>query len=204
MEDPWIEEILEFWFGEGDPLQAFLARQDIWFKVDPAFDAALSRRFAKTLEAAIRGELDSWTASARGRLALILCFDQFSRNLFRGKPEAFAQDPAALALCLEGLERGTDAALTVPERAFLYMPLQHAEDLSVQELSVRSFERLAEGAPAAVRSHLEDFAAYAREHRDLIQRFGRFPHRNHVLGRESTPEEVAYLEQGGRTYGQGG
>jgi uncharacterized protein (DUF924 family) len=203
MEDPWIEEILEFWFGEGDPIQAFLARQEAWFKADPAFDAELGRRFGKTLEAAIRGELDPWKASARGRLALILCLDQFSRNLFRGKPEAFAQDPAALALVLEGLERGTDAALSVPERAFFYMPLQHAEDPSIQELSVRSFERLAEGAPAAIRSHLEGFAAYARGHRDIIARFGRFPHRNRVLGRESTPEETAFLSGGGPTFGQG-
>ena len=125
-----------------------------------------------------------------------------SRNIFRGKPEAFAQDDRALALCKEGLDLGDDRRLSLCERTFFYMPLEHAEDADVQRLSVHLFERLAEEAPERWRSVLLENARYARDHRRIIDEFGRFPHRNAVLGRASTPAEEAYLAGGARRFGQ--
>jgi len=176
------EEVLTYWF-EGGP-----DRTARWFGAGPATDAEVRRRFGDTLERAARGELDEWAATPRGRLALVVVLDQFSRNVHRGTARSFAQDSRALALCLEGLGRGEDRALAPVERAFFYMPLQHAEDAGVQERSVACFERLAAEAP-----DVAGFLDYARQHRDAIARFGRFPHRNATLSRRSTPEEDAFL-----------
>src|SRR5690606_17045287 len=148
------------------------------------------------LEDAGAGRLDGWARSPRGRLALIIVLDQLSRNIHRDSAAAFASDARAQALCMEGLERGDDRELAPLERWFFYMPLEHAESLELQERSVREFERLAAEAPAELQSALEAALDYARRHRDVIARFGRFPHRNTVLGRDSTPEEQAYLARG--------
>src|SRR5689334_2099390 len=179
------DDVLAYWFAPGPE------RAARWFRGDAATDADCRRRFAATLDAAARGELDGWSATPRGRLALIVVLDQFSRNIHRGTPRAFAQDARALALCLDGLARGDDRTLTPDERGFFYLPLEHAEDAAMQARSVACFEALAAEAPEAA-----GFLPWAREHRDVIARFGRFPARNATLGRPSTPDEEAFLARG--------
>lgn len=203
--DPRVEKLLIAWFGpppeNQESVDRLLAR---WFKPDPAADRALERRFAKLAASAIAGELDAWRGTARGRLALILLFDQLPRQLHRGTAAAFAQDDKALELTLTGIERRMERALEPLERGFFYMPLQHAESLPVQDLSVSKFAELQNVADAApyLRKALAGFAAAARQHREIIARFGRFPHRNRYLGRETTPAEAAFLDEGGPTFGQ--
>lgn len=196
------EAVLAFWFGPPDADAATRAAHAArWFAGEPAFDAEVARRFAGDLAAAVRRQRDAWAATARGRLALILLLDQFSRQLYRGRAEAFASDRHALGLALAGIDAGLDAQLGDPERAFFYMPLQHAEDLALQERSVALFAALHATCAAAWRDAAAGFLRFAREHRDVVARFGRFPHRNAVLGRASTPAEHAYLEAAPR-YGQ--
>ncbi len=188
------QEILDFWFGDGHQPGTEVEFRREWFVKDPAFDERIRQRFGDDLERAIRGEYDGWADTAAGRLALIILLDQFSRNLFRGSPRSWCQDPLALELCLEGIARGHDRELAVIERGFFYLPLEHAEDLHLQELSVEKFTELADMAPdiAGGDGGLLD---YAERHHEIIARFGRFPHRNDVLARPSTDEERAFLEQ---------
>lgn len=203
--DPRIAPLLAAWFGPPAETQADLERLlERWFKADPATDRELARRFAETAESAARGELDAWRATAEGRLALILLLDQFPRQLHRGTAAAFAQDERALELALTGIERRMDLELGALERAFFYMPLQHAESLPIQELGVGKFAALAAdaGTQTALRNVLGTFTESARAHRDIVARFGRFPHRNRYLDREDTPEEAAFERGGGPTFGQ--
>ncbi len=175
------DDVLDFWFaGDGTRYRA------AWFRQDPAFDAECES-FADALQAARRGAFDHWANSPRGMLALIVLLDQFSRNLHRGSPKAFAADAQARALARDAVARGFDRALHPVERCFVYLPFEHSEDLADQHESVRLFEtlRLALG---------DSTVEYAYRHRDVIRRFGRYPHRNAVLGRDSTPEELRYLE----------
>ena len=198
-----VEQVLEFWFADaGAGREAMERRQRVWFGGGAEFDSSCRQRFSATLAAATEGALDHWQASARGSLALIVILDQLSRNIHRGTAEAFRQDGRALAICKEGIDSGRDLELSPTERVFFYMPLQHAEDRSIQALSVRQFETLAAEAPEELRELLEGNAAYARQHRDIIERFGRFPHRNTVLGRESTADEQAYLADDAPRFGQ--
>lgn len=195
-------ELNEFWFaGSREGPAAALERVEIWFRGGSVFDDALRQRFASLVERAAAGSLDGWAAEPAGRLALIIALDQLPRNLFRRTHEAFAQDPKALALCEEGLELEHDLALSPMERLFFYMPLEHAEDRAVQGESVRRFERLRDDAPEFGEVMNRSLTA-VYEHRDTVERFGRFPHRNEVLGRVSTPGELAFLAAGARTYGQ--
>ncbi|MEI7035547.1 DUF924 family protein [Fulvimonas yonginensis] len=182
-------EVLDFWFADENAVR--------WFRPDEAFDRTVRERFGGTLEAAARGELDDWAATPRGRLALLIVLDQFSRNIYRGDARAFAQDPKAQAVALAGLERRDDEALAPLERLFAYLPLEHAEDLALQWRSVTLFRALALQAPPADRAQYEGYLDYARRHCEVIARFGRFPHRNAVLDRPSTPDERDYLAQGG-------
>lgn len=179
------DEVLAFWF-EGD---ASLFREK-WFKADPAFDATCRHTFGAALDAARAGAFDSWTATPRGTLALLVLLDQFSRNIHRGTPLAFAADPKARRIAAAAVERGDDRALGPFERGFLYLPFEHSEDLADQDRSVELFESLRGTYESADRA-----IEYAERHRDVILRFGRFPHRNAILGRESTPDEVAYLAE---------
>lgn len=197
------EELLSFWFGAArrDPVEMGQANRR-WFGADPELDRELEHRFGALWRQACAGELDGWRQSPSGRLALILLLDQLSRNLARGTAAAFAQDEKAARLTLEGLARGLDRGLSPSERMFLLMPLQHAEDADLQERSVMEFSLLLEESPPPWREALKQALAYAEEHRDIVLRFGRFPHRNRVLGRESTPEERAFLEAGAASYGQ--
>ena len=177
-------EILDFWFA-GDPS----ARRPVWFQKDDAFDADC-RRFSEPLAAAKRSELDHWAGSAEGALALLILLDQLSRNLHRGSPEAFAADPKARAIASGAIAQGFDRALTPVQRMFAYLPFEHSEELADQDRSVALFE--------SIRAVLGDSTLdYAARHREVINRFSRFPHRNAVLGRANTPAEEAYLAEPG-------
>ncbi|HET7812437.1 MAG TPA: DUF924 family protein [Steroidobacteraceae bacterium] len=192
-------DVLEFWFGSG-PLDAtrLAERSRFWFGGDgpeagAARDALIREKLEPMLERAARGEFSSWAASPRRRLALIILFDQVPRNAYRGTAAAFAFDREALALSLEGLQLAADAALEPAERLFFYLPLEHAESLEAQDISIAAFERLVQEAPADQREFCAGLLGYAHKHRDLIVKFGRYPHRNHLLGRADTPEETAWL-----------
>src|SRR5262245_14607371 len=191
------EDVLRFWFPElSSADHARMVRQfDWWFR--GGADSAVSERFPVLLERATGGEVDHWAERPRSRLALIIVLDQFSRSLYRNTARAFAQDPKALALALEGIEVGHYAALDSPwEKTFFVLPFGHSEELSYQERAVELTEQILAEAPPELRKILEHSAAQARGHRDVIARFGRHPHRNALLGRQSTPEELAYLARG--------
>jgi uncharacterized protein (DUF924 family) len=197
------EDVLEFWFADAATGPEAIARRNrVWFSGDEPFDRECSERFSATLAAAARGELDHWKESPHGRLALIVLLDQLSRNIHRGTAAAYRQDARALAACREGIECGHDLELSVIERRFFYMPMEHAEDRDVQTLSVQTFEALAEEAREELREQLEATAGHARQHRDIVERFGRFPHRNAVLGRDCTADEEAYLADDAPRFGQ--
>lgn len=198
---PQATDILDFWFGDDeDDGRLGEARAALWFSKSVERDQEIEERFGSELEAASRNERSSWAESPRGRLALIVLLDQFSRNVFRDTPRAFAQDSLALDLCLEGLERGDDLELRPIERTFFYLPMEHSEDGEIQDRSVASFRTLAAAVPEAWRSLFEGYTDYAERHREIIARFGRFPHRNAILGRDSTSEELEFLRQPGSSF----
>ena len=172
-----IDKVLAFWFEELTP--------DDWFGGGETVDDRIRERFL-ALHEALRDEVpESWRATARGMLAAVIALDQFPRNLYRGDAQAFAADPSALALATEGIERGLDQAMSKDERKFFYLPFEHSEDPAVQARSVELFAALED----------EDTLGYAIRHKEIIDRFGRFPHRNEVLGRESTLEEIEFLKE---------
>lgn len=195
-------ELREFWFGRL-PLTAprLAERMQYWFGGDEpeeqrARDRELSARFERLVLEAAEGKLDAWADSPRRRLSLILLLDQLPRNLYRDSPRAFATDDRALTLALSGIQSGGDAALDVVERIFFYMPLQHAESLEAQDESVAAYRRLLEETPPELHASLANVLEHAEAHRSVIERFGRFPHRNRVLGRTTTPEERRHLASG--------
>ena len=172
------QEIVSFWKNAGE---------ESWFKSDPAFDAAVRERFLETYEAGVAGRFRDWERSAEGALALTILFDQFPRNMFRGTPGAFATDKLALDIVKRAIEAGYDRSVPAELHTFFYMPFMHSEELAEQERCVALMEQ----------GGKQENIKYAEIHRDAIARFGRFPHRNEILGRTSTPEEIAYLEGGG-------
>jgi uncharacterized protein (DUF924 family) len=199
-----LEHVIEFWFGEETVTGEALTRKYAqWFTPDAAFDAAIKTRFAPLVAAAGHGDLQRFASSARGSLALILLLDQFPRNIHRGHAGAFAYDGAALRHCLEGLERGFDRQLSRIERVFFYLPLEHAEDLACQQRSVELFERMLNDADDTFVDIARRNLEFARDHRDLIARFGRFPHHNAALKRPSSDEEQAHLAAVNKSFGQG-
>ena len=175
-------DILRFWFEEIVPAQ--------WWKVDPAFDATIARRFGATHAAALRGELFQWRKDADGRLAEVIALDQFSRNIHRGAAGAFAADPMALALAQEAVALGQDLALPSERRVFLYMPYMHSESRLVHAEAERLFTALG----------IADNLDFERRHRAIVERFGRYPHRNAILGRTSSAEELAFLATPGSSF----
>jgi uncharacterized protein (DUF924 family) len=182
-------EVLSFWFGEPGSAE-YLQPRALWFTKSEATDRLIAERFGPMVERALLGQHDDWAATPRGALALVLLLDQFTRNIFRETPRAFAGDPRALALATRLVDTSRDMTLAPVERWFVYMPLEHSERLLDQFESVRLFERLAaDGLDAPLE--------WARRHFDVIKRFGRFPHRNTILGRTSTPEELEFLKQPG-------
>jgi len=199
-----IEAILTFWFQEHELSAPQIdGRMDTWFGEDPLFDEQIARQFAGDIEKASAGELDHWAAEPRGRLALILLIDQFRRNIYRNRPEAFEKDKVALKLCVEGAMEKKDKGLSPIERVFFYMPLQHAESRKVQQKSCEIYNKLAEAVSPTYRQTFETVAQFAELHADIVQQYGRFPHRNRILNRKNTPEEDQYLAGDAPTFGQG-
>jgi len=201
-------QIRDFWFGRL-PLSAeeLERRLRFWFGADtPQLrqrrDAHIRERFGALLERAAAGELAPWADGPRRRLSLIILLDQFPRHIFRGEARAFAYDEQALALTLSGMQSAADAALDVVERIFFYMPLQHAERSEVQDESVAAYRRLLGEAPQELKGAFAATLRSAENHRAIIEQFGRFPHRNSALARESTPEETRWLDSGGASFAQ--
>jgi len=192
------ERILHFWFGESDTeAEEHAAR---WWKKDPAFDQEIRATFETELQRAARGELDAWQDEPDSAVALIVLLDQFSRNIYRDTPDAFAQDERALAVTLRGIERGLDARLAPLRRYFFYMPMMHAENRAIQRRSVEAFEKLAQEKSTTFEGMLRGAADYARRHCEIVERFGRFPHRNWILERTTTGEEAAFLLTPGSSF----
>ncbi len=193
--------LLDFWFGPLTGPEAFNRdRYDLWFQNGRAYDETIRDRFGDLWRRAEAGALDDWAETPQGRLALILLLDQAPRHIHRGTAAAFAQDRRAQALTLEGMARGHDRELWPIQRLFFYLPLEHAEDLALQEQSVAAFSQLRDEAPTALKEDCEGFLDYARRHREVIARFGRFPDLNVILGRDSTPEELAFLKEPGSSF----
>jgi uncharacterized protein (DUF924 family) len=176
------QTILDFWFREIDPKQ--------WWVKDDAFDRLLRDRFGALHAQANRCELFSWRATAQGRLAEVIVLDQFSRNMFRGMPASFASDALALALAQEAVNVGADLALSGSERPFIYMPYMHSESLAIHDAALELFARC----------EREETCEFERRHRAIVERFARYPHRNAILGRVSTAEEIAFLAQPGSSF----
>jgi uncharacterized protein (DUF924 family) len=184
------QAVFDFWFAGTD------AQRREWFQKDDAFDREIERRFGDEIAQALEGGLRHWDAEGpQSALARILLLDQFCRNVHRGTPLAFAGDHLALQAALDMIEAGDDQLLPPLQRAFVYLPLEHAEDMAMQEQAVALFTRLAE--TGAGNLGLAGMLDFAKRHREVIRRFGRFPHRNAILDRPSTPAELAFLEQPG-------
>jgi uncharacterized protein (DUF924 family) len=193
--------ILAFWFGD-EPARA-AANPDcakLWWSRQPAVDEAMRLRFGGLVQQAGTGTLNAWAEAPEGRLALILLADQFTRNIHRGTPAAFALDPAARGWALEGLDSGAFDALLPIQRVFTLMPLEHAESLPLQDRCVTLMQALRDAVPPAERQVFDGYVDYAERHREVIRRFGRFPHRNAILGRANTAEETAFLQTPGSSF----
>ena len=196
LEDVLLQElILDFWFGPGSG-PAGESYRKLWFQPDAEFDQAIRRRFGRVMEDALKGGLTRWEGTPRGRLALILVLDQFTRNLGRHTAAAFAGDERAQRLAREMVEQKVDQALTHDQRIFAYLPFEHGESAAWQDLSLKMYGQLAEQAGPPYQNYL----TYAEKHAVIIDKFGRYPHRNQALGRESTPQEKAFLEDPDSTF----
>jgi uncharacterized protein (DUF924 family) len=194
-------DILDFWFGPGRDDAATAGRQAaLWWRKNPDTDARIRERFESTVAAAAAGELDNWQERAEGRLALILLLDQFPRNMYRDTPAMYRHDGQARTLCIEGLERQADTGLRLIERVFFYLPLEHSENADHQAWCVDLMRGLVREAPAEWEAVFEEFVRFAEAHRRIVDRFGRFPHRNAILGRESSDEERAFLAEPGSSF----
>lgn len=196
-----MESVLEFWFGRGSTAAEIADRKTpLWWSKNDRIDREIAERFTATTEAAAAGQLDRWRETPRGLLALIISTDQFPRNIHRGTPRAFAYDPVALRLAVACADSGADRRLAPIQRVFAYLPFEHSEQLADQRRSVALYQALAQNAAAAERELFDGYLDYARRHHDIIERFGRFPHRNAILGRQSSDEELAFLEQPGSSF----
>jgi len=194
---PW-QELLDWWFGHGTTGRAVATqKQKLWFGYKPAQDDEARQRFGELSDQAADGRLQAWADSAQGWLALVLLLDQLPRMIHRGTPRAFAGDARAQQLVGDGLAQGWDASLAPIERVFIYLVLEHAEDLDSQELAVRKFAELRDSAETEDRQPFQGFLDFAERHRDVIARFARFPHRNLILGRASSEAERVFLSQPG-------
>ncbi len=195
--------ILDFWIGpldeEGVPPREY---REQWFRGDRWLDRNLRRRFSSMVLFASEGGLDHWRREPGGALTEIILLDQFSRHIYRSTPMAFRNDPLALKLAREGVERGRDVSLPLIQRAFFYMPFQHAENRAAQDESVALYEQLRRTASGRLHDVLSGFERSALEHREIIRRFGRFPHRNKILKRPSSVDEKAFLEEQNQNFGQ--
>ncbi len=189
-----VNDVLDVWFPPGtgaDSTHPGGQANPAWFKADAAFDEAIRQRFLTAYEQAAQGDLDGWAATAEGALALVVLLDQFPRNMFRGQPRSFATDDKALTVAADAVAGGLDQMVPAVWRTFFYLPFEHSEDRAMQARSVSLFKALGD----------DETTRYAETHRVIIERFGRFPHRNAILGRENTPQEAEWLAAGGETFG---
>lgn len=196
-----MHSILDCWFGpkeNRDKLSAEIKTR--WWKKDPEFDALIKAKFLPMLENAAEGKLDNWANSPEGRLALIILLDQFTRNIYRNTSQAFSCDSKALTLTLEGIKRNDDQQLAAYERAFFYMPLMHSENRHIQSMSIIYFQKLVDSVPVSLQKDFINNLNFAKQHKAIIDQFGRYPHRNQLLGRESTEEEIAFLKKPGSSF----
>ncbi len=196
-----IDRILDFWFGPL-PREDFypMDRAAKWFVKNPAFDAEIKEKFEDGVFLAGRGSFDGWAAFPRGRLALLILLDQFPRNIYRNTPKSFSFDEKALGLALRGIEMEHNKALPWACRPFCYLPLQHSEDAEIQKRSIAVHEQFAKDTPASFQLVAQEVLRFAKLHAEIVLRFGRFPHRNEILGRKSTPEEIEFLKQPGSSF----
>lgn len=199
------DNVLDFWFADSlESPAAARERTGFWFDSNAETDGRIWELFADSVTDAADGHYDEWSQTARGRLALIILLDQFPRNMYRGTGEAYRYDPLALSLAQAGVAVGQLAGLSVPEQAFFLMPYQHAEDLAVQQAGVDLMQAVVSEATEEWRDVARNFRDYAVRHHDIVEHYGRFPHRNSALGRHSTEAETRFLAEGGETFGQGG
>ena len=197
------KNVLDFWFGDW-PLtpEQNGVRSEVWFLANQDFDYDIERRFGKLVGTARQGSFDTWTKEPYECLALIIILDQFPRNLYRGQPGAFTSDVKALEFARAMLQSGDIDHLGFTERAFALMPYQHAENLAIQKEGFAAYQQQLDSAPKEWKKIMAGYSNFAKQHLDIIEQFGRFPHRNAALGRENTPEESDYLKDGGKTFGQ--
>ena len=198
---PEVERVLDFWFGEMTDGFCSAATRRRWFAADPAFDQEIVTQFAHLLEDAARGALTAWLDEPRANLAFVIVTDQFSRQIHRGSAAAFATDALARDAARAGIERGHDRAFSIDERSFFYLPFEHSESRVDQHTAVGLFTQLVEDTPLEHRAIAEESLRFARGHRDIVMRFGRFPHRNACLGRASREAELEFLRKASR-FGQ--
>jgi uncharacterized protein (DUF924 family) len=193
------ENIRKYWFGTALEDAAVMAREraPLWWSKNPEVDNEIRRRFESWVIKAGSGELDHWALNPQDRLALILLTDQFPRSIYRDSAKAFAFDTKALSLAREGVDAGSDASLHLLEKVFFYLPLEHSESLADQQRSVSLFQKLFDEAGTDQKPTFAEYLDFAVRHREIISRFGRFPHRNEALGRTSTTEELSFLQQPG-------
>ena len=197
-----VDKVLRYWFadiGENFDVQQ---QNQVWYSGDQVIDQQIRQQFGHLVENALVGEFDDWTDNAQGALALILLLDQFTRNIYRASHRAFDGDERARKILRSALVQGLDRELTFVQRSFFYMPLEHSESLSDQKRCVELFTKMLEEVPEQGKDMVYSCLQYAQQHRDIIARFGRFPHRNEALGRSSTAQEEQYLQEGGARFGQ--
>ena len=200
-----IDSVLKYWFGtEQDAISINQDKKALWWSKNEQIDAEIENRFKPLVYAVSEGKLDHWRESAKGLLASIICTDQFPRNIFRGNSKSFGFDEVALSLAQQMVGTGADAELAPIQRVFAYLPFEHSEDLAMQDKAVQLFTQLREIAVSddseEVQSMFAGFLDYAQRHFDVIEEFGRFPHRNTILGRESTAKEIVFLQQPGSSF----
>lgn len=191
-----VEDILSFWFGELNELGCASPNQrKLWWSKSEEIDASIRAQYLGDYESVLAGDREAWRNTPRGALAYIITLDQFSRNMFRGTPKMFSADPLAREVCYEGLDAGFDAELEFDERVFFYLPLEHSEAAVDHERCHEVFSGLCEEAPEELKSDAEFYLDFAKRHRAIVERFGRYPHRNETLGRASSAEEIEFLKE---------
>lgn len=195
------DTILQFWFGSNPDDKAVVEEKSkLWWSKNPQVDQEIRERFEPTVTKAANRELADWAETPAGCLALIILTDQFPRNIYRDTPKAFSLDPLARSWCKEGMRRHFHEGLRPIQRVFFYLPLEHSESMEDQDQSVALYRELMDAAAPELRPAFDGFLDFAVRHRDVVKRFGRYPHRNRILGRESTPEEAAFLKEKGSSF----
>ena len=195
------DSVLHFWFGESDSAAEVSAgKSQLWWRKDESVDRAIADRFGDTVESVAKGEFSHWHGSPAGQLASIICVDQLPRNFYRDQAQAFAYDDIAFDFAEQALSAQADLRLPPIRRVFMYLPFEHRENIAAQSRSVALFQTLADESGTADKPIFENFLDFAKRHYEVIEKFGRFPHRNRILGRPSTPRELEFLKQPGSSF----